>query len=225
MGDFNNVLNFDEKCNGTDVTPYKLIMGDFNNVLNFDEKCNGVDVTPYKVKDFENCCLNVGITDMRSIGCFYTWTNGTKWSKLDRAMVNNVWMQADFNCIADFLPSGYISDHSPCIVSLFMHEQNKRKPFRFFNMWSNHENFHDVVQNCWEQEIGGTKQFILCKKLHCLKGEQRKLNEKHFSHISSSAKMATLALKTAQLELQEDPLNIELQGRVASMRKMAMNLC
>lgn len=51
-------------------------MGNFNNMLNFDEKYNGTDVTLYELKDFENCCLNVGLTDMRSIECFYTWTNG-----------------------------------------------------------------------------------------------------------------------------------------------------
>ncbi|XP_022849901.1 uncharacterized protein LOC111371993 [Olea europaea var. sylvestris] len=217
---WNNIMEYESDCS----FPW-LIMGDFNNVLNFDEKCNGADVTSYEVKDFENCCLNVGITDMRSIGCFYTWRNGTKWSKLDRAMVNDVWIQADFNSIADFLPSGCIFDHSPCIVSLFEHEENKRKPFRFFNMSSNHENFHDVVQNYWEKEIRGTKQFILCKKLHSLKGELRKFNEKHFSHISSRAKTATSVLKTVQLELQGDPLSIELQGKVASTRKIAMDLC
>lgn len=42
-------------------------MGDFNNVLKFDEKCNGADVTPYEIRDFENCYLNVGLMDMRSI--------------------------------------------------------------------------------------------------------------------------------------------------------------
>lgn len=30
-----------------------MILGDYNNVLKFDDKCNGADVTPYEIKDFE----------------------------------------------------------------------------------------------------------------------------------------------------------------------------
>lgn len=33
-----------------------LIIQDFNNVLEFDEKCHGVDVTPYEVRDFASKC-------------------------------------------------------------------------------------------------------------------------------------------------------------------------
>lgn len=72
---------------------------------------------------------------MRSIGCFFTW------SKLDRAMVNEAWTHGGSNSFANFLPSGCLSDHSPCIVSLFGKVDKKKIPFRFFNMWTNHEDF------------------------------------------------------------------------------------
>ncbi|XP_022889167.1 uncharacterized protein LOC111404615 [Olea europaea var. sylvestris] len=51
-----------------------MLFGDFNNVLKFDEKSNGAEVT-HKIKDFANFCLHVGLTDVRSIGCLYTGTN------------------------------------------------------------------------------------------------------------------------------------------------------
>ncbi|XP_022857249.1 uncharacterized protein LOC111378309 [Olea europaea var. sylvestris] len=95
-----------------------LILGDYRNVLKFDEKCNGVDVTPYEIKDLANCCPNVALTYVRSIGCFYTWTNGSVWSKIDRAMVNDFWVQNGAFVEANFLPSQCLSDHSPCIVSI-----------------------------------------------------------------------------------------------------------
>lgn len=44
-----------------------LIMRDFNNVLKCDEKRNGANVILYEVKDFENCCLNVGLKIHREI--------------------------------------------------------------------------------------------------------------------------------------------------------------
>lgn len=96
---WNNIMEFVLNCSLS-----WSIMGDFNNIYKFDEKCNGTEVTPYNVKDFENCCLSVGLTNVRSIGCFYTWTNSSIWSKLDRAMENDIWVQAGFNSLADFLP-------------------------------------------------------------------------------------------------------------------------
>lgn len=126
---WDNIMQF-----GLDCSLPWLIMGDFNNVLHFDEKINGVDVTTYEIKDFVNCCLNVGLTDLRSIGCFYTWNNNSVWTKLDRAMVNDFWMHMGFSSSAEFLPSGCLSDHSPCIVSIFTCDEVKKKPFKFFNV-------------------------------------------------------------------------------------------
>ncbi|GFZ11161.1 hypothetical protein Acr_22g0005590 [Actinidia rufa] len=70
-----------------------LLLGDFNNVLNDDEKSNGLPVTQYEVSDFMKCCYDIGISDLRSTGVFFTWSNNTVWSKLDRAMVNVKWGQ------------------------------------------------------------------------------------------------------------------------------------
>ncbi|XP_022880540.1 uncharacterized protein LOC111397792 [Olea europaea var. sylvestris] len=100
----------------TNVSLPWMILGDFNNVLKFDEKSNGVEMTPYEIKDFANCCQHVGLTDMRSIGCLYTWTNNSVWSKIDRAMVNDVWGQNGIYGLAEFLPSGCLFDHSPCVT-------------------------------------------------------------------------------------------------------------
>lgn len=217
---WNNIPKF-----GTTCTFPWLILGDFNSALNFHDRSNGVDITPYKVRDLSNMCLNLGLMDVRSIGCFYTWTNNSIWSKIDMAMVNDAWIQSGFNSVANYLPSGCLSDHSPCVISLVGLEKSKRKPFRFFNMWTNHESFHEIVHNGWELDVWGRKQFLLCKKLLGLKGEFKKLNEKHFAHISSRAETVMSALKEEQLKLHDNPLNVELQSRVASMRKKAMDLC
>lgn len=64
---WNNIMEHGTSC----PLPW-MIMGDFNNVLKFGEKCNKAYVTPYKIRDCENCFLNVGLTDMKSIR-FFTW--------------------------------------------------------------------------------------------------------------------------------------------------------
>lgn len=123
--------------------------------------------------------------------------------------------------LADFQPSGCLSDHLPCIVSILEHDGSNIKPFRFFNMWTNHDDFWDVVQTAWNHAIFWTKQFNLCKKLQHLKGALRKLNEKHFGHISSRAEVAKINLKAAQLELHGLSFNIQLQSKVKQLRKKA----
>ncbi|GFZ12866.1 hypothetical protein Acr_23g0012510 [Actinidia rufa] len=50
-------------------------------------------VTQYEVSDFMKCCYDIGISDLRSTGVFFTWSNNKVWSKLDRAMVNVKWGQ------------------------------------------------------------------------------------------------------------------------------------
>ncbi|XP_022846307.1 uncharacterized protein LOC111369055 [Olea europaea var. sylvestris] len=104
-----------------------LIIGDYNNILKFDEKCNETDVTPYEIKDLPNCYLRVGLTDVRSIDCYYTWTNGSIWSKIDRTMVNDIWTQNGAYVDANLLPFGCLSDHSHYIVSI--HDRVGAKQF------------------------------------------------------------------------------------------------
>ncbi|KAK6143045.1 hypothetical protein DH2020_023393 [Rehmannia glutinosa] len=167
----------------------RLLLGDFNSVLKSDERRNGSVVSPYEIKDFEECCFELGISDLQFTGLFYTWTNMTVWSKLDRAMVDHNWILAGFNSRVEFLPSGS-SDHSPCVVSLFDTHSSGKTPWRFFNMLVEHHDFHQVVQNGWQSHYRGTAQFILCQQLKGLKDNLKALNEKHFSHISSRAKHA-----------------------------------
>ncbi|KAK6146495.1 hypothetical protein DH2020_020364 [Rehmannia glutinosa] len=104
---WDNLISFGENCS----LPW-IAIGDFNNVLNANEKCNGKDVTSKELKHFEECCVLTGLTDLRSMGCHFTWTNNEVWCKLDRAMVNKHWFDQGLNGMANFLPSGCLSDHS-----------------------------------------------------------------------------------------------------------------
>ena len=58
----------------------------------------------YEIREFKDCCYDLGFSYLRSTGLFHTWTNNTVWCKLDRAMVNNAWIQKGFNAQANFDP-------------------------------------------------------------------------------------------------------------------------
>ncbi|KAL2249649.1 UNVERIFIED_CONTAM: hypothetical protein Sindi_2438600 [Sesamum indicum] len=50
-----------------------LIMGDFNCVKSLEEKQLGVAPTWYELKDFVDCCIALGLLDVPTTGCYYTW--------------------------------------------------------------------------------------------------------------------------------------------------------
>ncbi|GFZ07066.1 hypothetical protein Acr_19g0000030 [Actinidia rufa] len=202
-----------------------LLLGDFNNVLNDEEKSNGLPVTQYEVSDFMKCCCyDIGISDLRSTGVFFTWSNNTVWSKLDRAMVNVKWGQEGLLAQVNFGLPGKFSDHSPCVITLFGDNDQGPRPFKFFNMWTKHEDFLNVVDSSWSMQVEGTAMFKLCRKLKVLKGPLKALNKMHFSHISARAAAAEEDLLQVQQQLHDNPTDSSLQIRVASLKKQSFRL-
>lgn len=53
-----------------------LLVGDFNSPLSPVDKRGGLDVTTYSTVDFQDFVSTVGVEDLRSVGCQFTWTNG-----------------------------------------------------------------------------------------------------------------------------------------------------
>ncbi|KAF3633295.1 hypothetical protein FXO37_27095 [Capsicum annuum] len=68
-----------------------LLMGDFN--ANLRGKDRNTTVMDAEIKDFENLMTNAGLHKLTTIGRFFTWTNSYVHSKLDKALVNGVWLR------------------------------------------------------------------------------------------------------------------------------------
>ncbi|XP_011079174.1 uncharacterized protein LOC105162752 [Sesamum indicum] len=204
-----------------------LIMGDFNYVKSPEEKQLGVTPTWYELKDFVDYCAALGLLDVPTTGCYYTWYSNNEsnpmWCKLDRVLYNNEWLEAGLHCGAHFNPPGCLSDHSPGIVTIFDHTPTKPKPFRFFNMWAEHPDFLSTVEQRWNLNVEGTTQFILCKRLKALKAELKAFNTQHYSHISTRAKEADIALQDAQNQLENNPGNVTL-WELGDLRRKAVFL-
>ncbi|XP_060170760.1 uncharacterized protein LOC132601709 [Lycium barbarum] len=69
-----------------------LIMGDFNSILNAEDRMNGSEVLEAEVRDFKQFLTNNSLAELQSFGRDYTWTNGHVMSIIDRAIVNADWM-------------------------------------------------------------------------------------------------------------------------------------
>lgn len=106
-------------------------------------------------------------------------------------------------------------------MTAFQQETQINRSFKFFNMWSSHDDYAATVLTEWRSNIQGTQQFGLCTKVKALKGPLKQLNNLHFSHIYSRAENASLALKFAIALLQADPSNSKLKATVKQARVSA----
>ncbi|KAL9391725.1 hypothetical protein Peur_015645 [Populus x canadensis] len=162
-------------------------MGDFNAIRNQSDRLGGSTTWAGTMDRLDTCIREAKVDDLRYSGMHYTWSNQCPENlimrKLDRVLVNEKWNLNFPLSEARFLPSG-MSDHSPMVVKVIGNDQNIKKPFRFFDMWMDHDEFMPLVKKVWDQNSGGCPMYQLCCKLRKLKQELKLFNMAHFSNIS-----------------------------------------
>ncbi|XP_074296921.1 uncharacterized protein LOC141627584 [Silene latifolia] len=146
------------------------------------------------------------LQDIKSTGAFFTWNNKQPsetriFSRIDRV-----------------LPEGSF-DHCPCLVSSGGECQGRRKPFKFFNMWTKVPDFQSIVLTGWNTAFNGTAMFRIVKKLKLLKSNLKRLNRGLFSNIERNADVAYKLLVDCQLSLQKDKSNKELMDKERELRQ------
>ncbi|KAI5670954.1 hypothetical protein M9H77_11318 [Catharanthus roseus] len=152
--------------------------------------------------DFMTCYVDLGLVDINSTGTFFTWTNNQTWSKIERAMCNQVWFSEGLYANARFLLSGFISDHSSCLVSLFEEPKIHKLSFMFFNMWCEDDLFLGLVETEVEKILEGFEQ------------------EPLWAYFSKS-EAAKLELKQKQEELHDNLHDEQLKEMVRELQYKA----
>ena len=66
------------------------------------------------------------------------------------------------NVEASFLPEGHF-DYSPLLIKFFIQCLGKR-PFRFYNFWSEKDSFKDLVKEVWQMNMSGVVSFQIQEK-------------------------------------------------------------
>ncbi|KAF9611117.1 hypothetical protein IFM89_027017 [Coptis chinensis] len=158
------------------------VCGDFNSILSSVERYGCAPVHPRDMEDFIDCVNSTGLVDLQFTGSYFTWTNNSEASE------------------ASFLLQG-VSDHTPIVLSWFDMPKSLY-PFRFCNAWALHNSFHEVVNNAWEQTIGGNPILVLNVKLKRLKGVLKDWLKTNFSDIHARTEGARDILFSIQTELQ-----------------------
>ncbi|XP_020266911.1 uncharacterized protein LOC109842442 [Asparagus officinalis] len=201
------LLNFNQN------SPW-LVGGDFNAILNNEEKLGGAPVSDTDTIDFQNFFSFSNLVHLKAIGNFYTWCNKQDaqdriWSRLDRVLVNEDWIHQYTSSPVEFLmPS--CSDHSPALITIGEDKFDGKRPFRFFNMRIKHPKFLPPVKSVWEQNISGYNMYKFHTKLKFLKPVLKELNKKHFMNISEQVIRAKDELSDIQKQMAADLLNSNL---------------
>ncbi|KAF9624332.1 hypothetical protein IFM89_009615 [Coptis chinensis] len=192
------------------------VAGDFNNILESNEIVGGDPMHPREVYDFSLCLQNSRLTDINSIGFFFTWWNksvgiGSIMSRIDRYLVNKAWYTAYPYFFAEFLPYG-ISNHSPMLLS-WSDYKRKAPPFRFCNYWALPGEFKCILEEVWKTHIYNNPMYVLVEKLKILKQKVKPWDRANFSHLHERVEAAKQELHDAQILLQSSLGNTVLGDR------------
>ncbi|MQM17125.1 hypothetical protein Taro_050093 [Colocasia esculenta] len=191
-----------------------LIVGDFNSVRYPQEKIGGRVLTPSVLHDFNTCIDSSSLLDLKSVGNTFSWCNHSMGARkiacrLDRALINHLWM--------DMFPDSYVhygdqflSDHAQLTVFTEDSVVGGPKPFKFYNMWAQHDSFRSIVQRAWKTHFQGTPLFVLCKKLRAVKLALKVWNREEFGPIHHKVAHAGEFLHQAQAQLADDSMNDHL---------------
>ncbi|XP_074300200.1 uncharacterized protein LOC141631428 [Silene latifolia] len=184
-----------------------VCMGDFNVVLNMDERLGSNHLHLADMNEFGSCLDSNGLVDHPATGNYFTWNNkqgdGLRWAKLDRVLTNQFWIR-EISSTVTFLEAG-VSDHSPGLVTVLDQARGLRKNFKYMNCWASSPQFLPCVEENWPAGTSGVKIYSLFQKLKQLKKPLRGLYSSSFTGLADRVKTAKIALLSCQSQLIEAP--------------------
>ncbi|XP_060200122.1 uncharacterized protein LOC132628354 [Lycium barbarum] len=140
-----------------------LAMRDYNTILSEKDGELGNPVQEVEIRDFGDFLLDTGMTEMRTVGRSFTWTNGHTFSRIDRAIINADWAMRYCHLEATFMDHGF-SDHSPLAIKL-------------------EEQRDGGLKTIQKQVRGSAMERVWCK-LKFIKGKMKQLNRTEYGGVA-----------------------------------------
>lgn len=132
----------------------KLWLENFNEILDIQEHLDHdtAPTVPPGMGDFKGCINFYSLLDMSYQGSKYTWCNkrlnGLICKKLDRVLMNGIWMHK-FSQPYSVFEAGGCSDHLWCRVYLREEALKPLKPFQFTYVVAEMLEFVPMVEGFW----------------------------------------------------------------------------
>ncbi|XP_060182252.1 uncharacterized protein LOC132611912 [Lycium barbarum] len=161
-----------------------LIGGDFNVVLNDEEKIGGNPVQPQDIEDFAFCINSCELEEVNFKGSPFTWWNGRAdatciFERLDRMLVNSLLLD-NFGHIEVEHLARTSSDHAPLMCIYGDKHQNLVRPFKFLSFWIEHATFLDTVREVFGDIF---KQLIIREEIVRLKDQLFEQNPSQVNRV------------------------------------------
>ncbi|XP_074291655.1 uncharacterized protein LOC141618445 [Silene latifolia] len=165
-----------------------------------------------------NCCMpwlwlgdfNTVLSPIERLGGNATDAEMEVYSRLDRAMGNQEWLDGYANSLAHFHPEG-LFDHCPCTIVDRNAAIGGKRTFKYFNMWGLAPSFKESVAMAWATVYRGTKMFSLVKKLKALKPILKSINRECFSDVENNTSIELVSARDSFL-LQKAKVQWSLEG-------------
>ncbi|XP_019240851.1 PREDICTED: uncharacterized protein LOC109220841 [Nicotiana attenuata] len=190
-----------------------LIIGDFNSVLHVDDRLNGIPVHQAETTDFQSCIDDFGVRQITKRGCKFSWSNKRDadiriYSHIDWAFGNADWFQQYNGVEAIYMLSGCLG-HSSIMITTEVNRVKVKKPFRLLYTVMKLQEYKEVVQNTWGQQIQGYTMYSIWRKLKLVEMQTRSLQQEH-SSVDKKLFQLRETLKEVQGKLNEDHFNNSL---------------
>ncbi|XP_060216615.1 uncharacterized protein LOC132644079 [Lycium barbarum] len=186
-----------------------LVGGDFNFIMNEDEKIGGLPVYLDEYEDFAFCITSCELFDINYKGSLFTWCNGRAGSdcsfkRLDR-MIANSKLQDGFAHMEVQHLSRTGSDYAPLLLTCGESSHHIRKPFGFLKFWTEHESFLEVVNQAWITNFEGDDFIRFKLKLKNVKSALSAWSKATFGDIFKQLTVREEVVRIKEQCFEEDP--------------------
>ncbi|KAJ8426265.1 hypothetical protein Cgig2_008711 [Carnegiea gigantea] len=191
------------------------IIGDFNTILRPEDRIGGDP-------ELQNCLDSCELTELPSTGAYFTWTNKTVWSRIDRALVNGLWHDTFDYTNAHFGASG-ISDHSPMLLQ-FLQTSKSKHMFQYCDMWATHHSFHHLISKALTCMHGQDPIQRLISFMDCIRPLLRRLSRNKYRDLWAQQTQVRQHLTDVQEALALSPQNQTLLAKAQDLRTKYLDI-
>ncbi|KAL2925373.1 Sulfite reductase [NADPH] flavoprotein alpha-component [Bienertia sinuspersici] len=92
-------------------------------------------------------------------------------------MANKKWLDCYAKAYVLFLSEGP-SDHCPALIKGSDNAGGGKKPFKYFRLWAQDQDYKTRVEKAWDWKGEGTAVYKLTRKLKQAKSSMKELNKK-----------------------------------------------
>ncbi|KAJ8432333.1 hypothetical protein Cgig2_032340 [Carnegiea gigantea] len=85
------------------------VLGDFNSILHSGDKIRGNEVLDSEIRGVSDCMEVRGLHEIRSYRAYFSWSNKTIWSRINRELVYLSWY-------VEYIANS-LSDHTPLLLA------------------------------------------------------------------------------------------------------------